>query len=374
MKQKPLFEESSFVERFEKETRNIFLQSFGLDNDYAKAGKIMYHYDNGASVVIEISSSDDAAFIKVEFDKSIVSGLKHLAGMIADGKAGEVQELRKYIDNDIFACNMDVIYIPAGRSLLTMLSSQINYLYATMDDRQKRTIDYCTQCYLEEVLRIKDFFKTSPMQIVKNVENSVDYNIDHDEFAAAIELIQSILCGEYRNVNGEERLYYAGDESVKMNYASSGQQEAVWITNILFYYLLGNRQTFFIIEEPESHLFPGAQKLMMEYISLAKNQHNKVIITTHSPYILGSMNNLLYANRISKLVDASELNKVISSHCWLSFDTLGAYYLNDGKLEDITDTEYEDINHDVIDGVSAEISEAYEMMVALKEKYSGGDA
>ena len=59
-------------------------------------------------------------------------------------------------------------------------------------------------------------------------------------------MMRTILGGEYRSVNGEERLYF-GEDYVKINYASSGQQEAVWIVNMLFYYMLGKRKTFFII-------------------------------------------------------------------------------------------------------------------------------
>ena len=58
--------------------------------------------------------------------------------------------------------------------------------------------------------------------------------MDEDKARKAIEMMRIILGGEYRAVNGEERLYY-GEDFVKINYASSGQQEAVWILNILFY-------------------------------------------------------------------------------------------------------------------------------------------
>ena len=373
IEKKQLFQELSLSDRFERELRNVFVQAFGVEYYKSNSGTLTYIYDNGAKIIIHIEYSDGGVSVNITLDKHIKDGLNHLSKMLAQDQTTDIKMIREYIDKEIFTCDTDVIYIPAGRSLLTMLSSQINYLYATMDDQQKRTIDYCTQCYLEEVLRIKDFFKTDPRTIVKNVRDSVDYPLDQAEFDTAIGLIQDILKGEYRNVNGEERLYYADGEAVKLNYASSGQQEAVWITNILLYHLLGRKKTLFIIEEPESHLFPGTQKLMMEYISLAKNQHNKVIITTHSPYILGSMNNLLYANRISDAVDKSELGKIVSPHSWLSFDTLGAYFLNNGKPEDIADPEYEDINHDIIDGVSAEISEAYEAMLSLKEN-TGGEA
>ena len=46
---------------------------------------------------------------------------------------------------------------------------------------------------------------------------------------------------------------------VKINFASSGQQEIVWILNLLVYYLLTDHPVFFIIEEPESNLFPESQ-------------------------------------------------------------------------------------------------------------------
>jgi predicted ATPase len=51
-----------------------------------------------------------------------------------------------------------------------------------------------------------------------------------------------------------------------------------------------------VVEEPEAYLFPVAQKQIIDLIALLANQNeNQVIVTTHSPYILSSFNNLLYA-------------------------------------------------------------------------------
>lgn len=135
---------------------------------------------------------------------------------------------------------------------------------------------------------------------------------------------------------------------VKINFASSGQQEAVWILNVVFYYLLNNKKTFFIIEEPESHLFPDAQKLMTEFISLAKNDGNKVLLTTHSPYILGTINNMLYANRISKKVNKSKVAKIMNRLKWLQFEKLSAYYVESGAIRSCLDKEFESIDNEVI--------------------------
>ena len=237
-----------------------------------------------------------------------------------------------------------------------MLSSQINYVYAVLDDRQRRMIDYCTQCYLEEVFRVKEFFKDSPERLMNQVKKTAGYGPEIEYAGSIIGLMRDILGGEYCNTNGTERLMFDSDTSVIMNYASSGQQEAVWIVNLLFYYMLGKRKTLFIIEEPESHLFPGTQKLMTEFITIVKNGKNRVIITTHSPYILGSINNLLYANKIADEENRSDIEAIIPSDQWIDYETMGAYFLSDGLVKNICDDEFEDIDHDVIDGVSGVIN------------------
>lgn len=52
----------------------------------------------------------------------------------------------------------------------------------------------------------------------------------------------------------------------------------MWILNVLFYYLLQGKKTYFIVEEPESHLYPDAQKLITEFIALVKNMGNQVML------------------------------------------------------------------------------------------------
>ena len=362
---KPLFEIGTLEDYFTKEVQRAFLQSFGVTNDTNAYGTVTYEYDNSASVVINLEPSDDEISVVAVFDDYLKSKLAALSELLKSDDRKDVEKVRNFIYRDMFASELDVVYIPAGRSLLTMLSSQINYIYAVMDDQQKYTIDYCTQTYLEEVLRIKEFFNTSPDKLARKVTNDVDYKINQADVDAAIELMKTILHGEYRNVNGVEKLYFSDEHSVRMNYASSGQQEAVWITNILFYHMLGRRNTLFVIEEPESHLFPETQKAVVELISLVKNGSNKAIITTHSPYVLGSVNNLLYANHISGGNKDAEIEAVVQRCLWLNFENLGAYYLSEGKVKSIASSEYNDIDHDVIDGVSGVLNETYEKLMDI---------
>lgn len=309
-------------------------------------------------------------YIWVEISPELTAFLDHLD---VDSSAGDMiadlafqDSMRQYI-NDFFEDDNEIIYIPAGRSMITLLSTQLSYVYSMMDDTQRRSIDYCTQNYLERILKMKPYFSVSLEQLVKNQKELTDQKINIDVVQQAIQLITKILRGEYRNVEGEERLQLDLGRYVKINFASSGQQEAVWILNVLFYYLIHGEKTYFIVEEPESHLYPDAQKLITEFIALVKNVGNQIMLTTHSPYILGTLNNLLYANKISNKVDQERLNKIICKEEWLDFHDFASYYARDGVCITCMDEEFQAIENGVIDGVSEDINRDFDSMLELRE-------
>lgn len=359
----------SLAKRFFKEIRNNFLQIFGTTLAMNPAMHLSYTFDNGETVEISLKSSPDLSnFAYVQINPTFRDKIDELERRASFVSVMELPDYKSIIEKELFDNEMEIVYIPAGRSLITLLSTQINYLYSTMDDLQKRSIDYCTQNYLERILQLKSFYSTGLRQLVGEYKSTTDKIIDNALIKQAIELNKRILKGEYRNISGEERLQISDDHYVKINFASSGQQEAVWILNVLFYYMLNNRKAYFIIEEPESHLFPNAQKLMMEYIALTQNHSNRIAITTHSPYVLGSINNLLYAHKLSRNVDRNELNSLISEYCWIPFEKIGAYYLENGLVNGCTDPDYDNIQNDIIDGASDEINDLFEKMVDLKRE------
>ncbi len=72
-----------------------------------------------------------------------------------------------------------------------------------------------------------------------------------------------------------------------------------------------------IIEEPEAHLFPEAQKEISALIALLSNmKQSQITITTHSPYILASINNLILAHKVGKKYPEKVTPKV-NKHLWI---------------------------------------------------------
>lgn len=363
--------ELSIKNRLIRELRSVFLQTFGSTWCMERDMFIRYEYTDG--VFIEVSLKDDPVspnYIWVELSDDLDAFLCQLD---IDSYAGDLISNLEFLDtvkqriNEFFHDAAEIIYIPAGRSMMTLLSTQLIYIYGTMDETQRRSIDYCTQNYLDRILQLKPYFSESLDQLVRNQKELTDKKMDMEVMRQAIVLMAKILKGEYRYIDGEERLQVSQNRYVKINFASSGQQEAVWILNVLFYYLLQGKETFFIVEEPESHLYPDAQKLITEFIALVKNAGNQVMLTTHSPYILGTMNNLLYANKISSQVDKAELNQIIYEREWIEFDKLSAYYVNDGECTSCMDKEFQAIENGMIDGASDDINRDFDRMLALRD-------
>ena len=326
--------------------RQKFIQLFG-DNI---SENIFVAFDYDENIRIEINHNQS-----VKISEKILNWA---------GKFSEIQltakdrpQIYKEI-SEFFNDDKEIVYIPAGRSMLSILSESLSHIFFNFDDEQKNMIDYCTTDYINRVTKIKPIFK-SPEKLIPDVINS-KFN---PEFLSLIrEKMWRILQGQYKYLNGEEFLQLFGDnneKNIKIKFASSGQQEVLWILNLIYYYLLKQRPTCFIIEEPEAHLYPNSQKEIAEYITLALSEKNECILTTHSPYILGTLSNLLEAQRMIDegyvLSDLLEKENLTSAQLLKRAD-FSAYFVDGGKLQNAIDEENGLIKNELIDGASDKIN------------------
>ena len=71
------------------------------------------------------------------------------------------------------------------------------------------------------------------------------------------------------------------------------------IFSIYLKYLL-KKEDLLIIEEPEAHLNPKNQRILVKYFVKAINKGLKILITTHSDYIINQIDNLINLNNVKK--------------------------------------------------------------------------
>ena len=262
--------------------------------------------------------------------------------------------------SELFDIDYETIYIPSGRGMITILTDQLSYIFSAAEEETQRKIDFCTRDYVTRVLRLRNLFSQGIDGIISDKKHLTQDKIDFDKIYKYAKKIESILKGKYYYVSGEERLYINSSKYVKINYASSGQQEIIWVLNIIFNYIFERKKVFLIVEEPEAHLYPDGQKAIAELLSMFYNSGNIVMITTHSPYILGQINNMLLAEEVSQ---SRNINKVISKDHIIKKNDSSAYYVRDGRIFDAFDNKL--IDNALIDGASKEINEQADSILEL---------
>lgn len=128
--------------------------------------------------------------------------------------------------------------------------------------------------------------------------------------------------------------------------------------------------TQFVIEEPEQNLFPQTQKDLMYYLISAldhgKNHH--LLLTTHSPYILSALNNLLYAYRVGAKGHKELVDRIIPETSWLDFEQTRAYFVSEGVVNSIIDEEVGMIAAETIDAISDTLNKEFEQLLDIEYK------
>ncbi len=125
--------------------------------------------------------------------------------------------------------------------------------------------------------------------------------------------------------------------------------------------------TTFLIEEPELNFFPAMQSVAVKYlIDAALYSDSNFLITTHSPYILTSLNNLLYAYKVGQEHE-EEVNAITEKKYWLNPNDVSAYRLfSDGTTKNIMDDDLQQIDAGEIDEVSRTLNSDWDKISNIR--------
>lgn len=128
---------------------------------------------------------------------------------------------------------------------------------------------------------------------------------------------------------------------------------------------------FNIVEEPEQNLFPNSQKDIVFHLleCLNKNKNNKLLVTTHSPYVLETFNNCIYAGTLQKR--KIDVRHIVALPYQIHYDDVAAYAIKDGNIFDIKRNDLYQIDPAEIDLYSSEINQVYTEL--LDADYEGHD-
>jgi predicted ATPase len=96
-----------------------------------------------------------------------------------------------------------------------------------------------------------------------------------------------------------------------------------------------------VIDEPEMNLHPKAQVQLMEFLALLVSAGLQVLITTHSPYIVDHLANLMSAaTRSDAQKEEIKLKFLLEKkEAFIDKKNVGIYLFENGTTENILDAE-----------------------------------
>ena len=347
-------------ERFLMKIKMLFNEIFGYDSSMLKndtficmeySPNVYIHIRNNRGLSINCCNSLEIFITSLENKNPDVNKIENREAI--------KKEIEAFFDMDF-----SVVYIPAGRSVVTTIGNQFSLFYSRLEDPNKRMIDRCTRDYFEMIMQLKPLFNKGLSGLIGN-----GYGYGYNE--KVIDLVKPYYCGvingEYQYANGKEVLVLSNGTMVEINFASSGQQEALWIYNILLYYSIVSEKKFFIIEEPESNLFPESQMLITKFIAFIANQGAHILINTHSPYVLGEINNLIYAGSF-ETEKREKVSDIVGPDCNMRFKDVTAVFIEEDKVSDCMDLEIEQIDNSRLDAISVVINKEYDQLLEVEKE------
>lgn len=131
-----------------------------------------------------------------------------------------------------------------------------------------------------------------------------------------------------------------------------------------------------IVEEPEQNLFPTSQHKLLNSLLGFNNmiKGNKLIVTTHSPYLINYLTLAVKANMVKAKIDSGnskdKLDKIVPLHSTIQGDDLVIYELDEkeGTITKLDD--YKGLPSDQND-LNTELEESNELFAQLQEIEKG---
>lgn len=191
-------------------------------------------------------------------------------------------------------------------------------------------------------------------------------------------ITESIFGGSIKLSTNDRHVETPDGRRIAFSLLSSGQQELLPLILVLRNYTIRNAQDkdpsvdVLYIEEPEAHLFPSAQGDLISHVASISNflsARGRFFITTHSPYVLSKLNNLIKAGSLAAKYRArrSRISEIIPPENWIRSADLNPYALHDGSIRSIKDKSGL-IDGNYLDSVSDEISDEFMSLLEVEYK------
>lgn len=280
-----------------------------------------------------------------------------------------------------------IMYVPAERNFITYVKKP-NELKLSSDSLKE---------FLSEFNDAKDSIKSLELPInqikleydklndVLNVRGE-DYKVRLSEASSGFQsLVPLYIVSEYlarkvkdsqknqavqtMSVDEKER-FEKGIQEIYKNQALTDEQRRIAISTLASRF---NKTSFVnIVEEPEQNLFPSSQEKMLESLITFNNynKENKLILTTHSPYLINHISILVKAGMLYQdtTVSKKDIEKIVEESATIKDEDYAIYEMNekDGTIQKLGNYKGIPNDDDFLNNKLAESNERFAQLLEME--------
>lgn len=150
--------------------------------------------------------------------------------------------------------------------------------------------------------------------------------------------VERMMRGRYSSADGELRFTSSDEDELSFDIPLFLASSSAWEMSSLYFYLMFHKRNvrnhFLIIDEPESHLDTANQIRLTRILARLVNSGAKVLITTHSDYIVREINNLIMLSSSLEGGDRIRRKLGYAKDDELRLEQVQAYVAEDGRLRE----------------------------------------
>ncbi|CAN5317397.1 AAA family ATPase [soil metagenome] len=221
-------------------------------------------------------------------------------------------------------------------------------------------LDFLTDLGVETNLETQGEFAKFADNIEKNLQQNNKTNFIPAEFGG-----------------GEIKISIKKGLNIDLHNASSSIKQLAPL--LLYLRYRAKRNDLLIIDEPEMNLHPESQAKLLEVLGMLVNAGVNVLLTTHSPYFMSHLNNLIAGDMDDEKIREKQAKSLYleDARAFLKPEDVSAYEMRQNKkgeqtLHDLHDKDY-GIRWDTLSDVSADIQQKFFEIYEQKEESSNGE-
>ena len=184
---------------------------------------------------------------------------------------------------------------------------------------------------------------------------------DKEKYQGVFDVLQELLGGAFKSI--DKQVFFQpkkerGREKIVVPvYIASSSTKSLFLFD---YYVncLAEKNGLLIIDEPELNLHPDNQRIMARFLARLVNSGIKIIVTTHSDYLIRELNNCIMFN--NEIKNKNELMKKqgFIEHDILKPEQISAYNIGSGHAITRVNVDRFGINMAIFDELIANSNQA----------------